>query len=70
VFSWSICDKNCHIITCSESESFKGYVGIHESWDDRISEEEQWAKINMDRERSSYIKKDCFEKITGELQQK
>jgi hypothetical protein len=27
-----------------------------------ISEEEQWAKINIDRKRPSYIKKDCFEK--------
>jgi hypothetical protein len=41
---------------------------------DNISEEEQWAKFSTDRERSSYIKKDCFEKSqnycsTGELQQ-
>jgi hypothetical protein len=28
---------------------------IYESWEDNISENEQWAKINMDRERSSYI---------------
>jgi hypothetical protein len=30
-------------------------------WED-ISEEEQWAKISIDRERSSYIEKGCFEK--------
>jgi hypothetical protein len=35
---------------------------MHESWEDNISEEEQWAKINTDRKRSSYIEKDCFEK--------
>jgi hypothetical protein len=30
--SWSICDKNCHIIMRIESDSFYGYVdGIHES---------------------------------------
>jgi hypothetical protein len=27
-----------------------------------MSEEEQWAKINIDRKRSSYIEKDCFDK--------
>jgi hypothetical protein len=30
-------------------------------WEDNISEEEQWAKINIDRKRSSYIE-GCFEK--------
>jgi hypothetical protein len=44
-------------------ESFWGYVGIHESWEENISEEEQWAKISIDRKRSSYIEKDCFEKL-------
>jgi hypothetical protein len=29
---------------------------------DNISEEEQWAKINIDRKRWSYIEKNCFEK--------
>jgi hypothetical protein len=29
---------------------------------DNISEEEQWAKINIDRKRSSYIEKDYVEK--------
>jgi hypothetical protein len=61
-FSWSICDKNCHIIGCIESDSFQGYVGIHESWEDNNSEEEQWAKINVDRKGLSYIEKNCFEK--------
>jgi hypothetical protein len=28
-------------------------VGIHELWEDNISEEEQWKKINIDREKSS-----------------
>jgi hypothetical protein len=31
-------------------------------WEDNISEEEQWAKINTDRKRSSYSQKDCFKK--------
>jgi hypothetical protein len=44
------------------------------AWEDKISEEEQLAKIDTDRKRSSYIEKDCFEKLlnyysTGELQQ-
>jgi hypothetical protein len=56
------CDKNCHIIRCTESASFLGYVGIHESWEDNTSKEEQWVKINTDRKRSSYIEEDCFEK--------
>jgi hypothetical protein len=61
-FSWSICDKNCHIIRRIESESICGYVGIHESWEDNISEEEQWVKIiNIARKRSSYNEKDFFE---------
>jgi acyl-ACP thioesterase len=45
-----------------ESDSFYGYVGIHKSWENNISEEEQWAKINIDRKRLSYIEKDCFTK--------
>jgi hypothetical protein len=31
--------------------------------EDNVSEEEQWAKINIDRKRSSYIEKNCFEKL-------
>jgi hypothetical protein len=67
---WSICDVYCHIIRCIESDR---YVSIHETWEDNISEEEQWAKINTNRKRSSYIEKNCFEKSlnycsTGELQ--
>jgi hypothetical protein len=62
-FSWSICHKICHIIRCIESDSFYGYVGMYESWEDNISQEEQWAKHNINRNRSSYyIEKDCFEK--------
>jgi hypothetical protein len=37
-------------------------VGIHESWEDIISEEERWAKISIDTKRSSYTEKFCFEK--------
>jgi hypothetical protein len=43
-------------------------MSAHESWEDNISEEEQWAKINVDRKRSSYTEKDSFEKITQLLQ--
>jgi hypothetical protein len=32
---------------------FQGYVSIHESWEDIISEE-LWMKIDVDRKRSSY----------------
>jgi hypothetical protein len=35
---------------------------MHESWEDNVSEEEEWEKIIFDRKRSSYIEKDCFEK--------
>jgi hypothetical protein len=62
-FSWSIYDKNCHIIRCINSNSFWGYVSIYESWVDNNSEEEQWTKISIDRKRSSYTEKDCFEKL-------
>jgi hypothetical protein len=34
---------------------------MHESWED-INEEGQWAKINIDRKRSPYTGKSCFEK--------
>jgi hypothetical protein len=57
---WSICDKNSHITRRIESGSFKGYIGIHESWDDNISEEEQCTKFNTYRKRSSYNEKDCI----------
>jgi hypothetical protein len=55
-------------------ESFRSYIVIHESWEDNISEEEQWAKINIDMKTWSYNEKDFFEKSqnycsTGELQQ-
>jgi hypothetical protein len=30
-FSWSICDKSCHIIRCFESDSSWGYVILHKS---------------------------------------
>jgi hypothetical protein len=53
---------NCHVIRYIESSSFKGYVHIHKSWEDNISEEEQWVKISSDRKRSSYTEKECFEK--------
>jgi hypothetical protein len=35
---------------------------MHESWEDNISEVEQMAKVKIDRKRSSYIEKECFEK--------
>jgi hypothetical protein len=35
---------------------------MHKSWEDNISEEKQWVKININREKSSYIEKDCFKK--------
>jgi hypothetical protein len=30
----------------SMTKTVTGYVGIHESWEDNISEEKQWVKIN------------------------
>jgi hypothetical protein len=54
-FSWSIPDKNSHIIRCIKSDSFQGYVGVHKSWEDNIYKEEQWAKISVDRKRSRRI---------------
>jgi hypothetical protein len=35
----------------------------HESWEDNIREEVQWAEINTNRERSSYNVNDYFEKL-------
>jgi hypothetical protein len=55
-FSWSIYDRNCHIITCIKSGSFLGYVGIYKLWKDNISEEEQWAKIDTDRKKTTVSK--------------
>jgi hypothetical protein len=60
-FSWSICDKNCHIIRCVGSESFWGYVGIHESCENNIGEKEEWDENQQNSERSLYIGKGCFE---------
>jgi hypothetical protein len=37
---------------------FLRFVGIRESWEDNISEEEQWVKINIHRR----TEKGCFEK--------
>jgi hypothetical protein len=54
--------KTATLFRCIESDSSQGYVGIHESWEDNFSEEEQWAKINIDRKRSLYVEEDCFEK--------
>jgi hypothetical protein len=30
---------------------------MHEAWEDNISEEEQWAKISINRKRWSYVEK-------------
>jgi hypothetical protein len=35
---------------------------MHETREDNISEEEQWAKKDIDRKRLSYVEKECFEK--------
>jgi hypothetical protein len=67
--------KNGQIIRYIKNNSFQGYFGMHESWEDNsISKEERWLKINIYRKRLSYIGKDCFEKSqnycsTGALQQ-
>jgi hypothetical protein len=37
-------------------------MSAYTSWEDSISEEEQWVKINIYRKRSSYFEKDYFEK--------
>lgn len=56
MFRWIIYDKTvCHIIRCIESGDFQGFDGIHESWENNINEEEQWAKINPDKKRYTYI---------------
>jgi hypothetical protein len=59
-FNWSICDKNCHVVRCSESDSVKCYVGIHVSWEDNISEEEEWPKIKIDRKISPFTEENIF----------
>jgi hypothetical protein len=50
-----------HIIRCIESDVSKVMSAYTNSWEDNISEEEQWAKMNIDRKRSSYIEKERFE---------
>jgi hypothetical protein len=54
--------------------SFYGYVGIHKSWEDNMSKEEQWAKININGKRLLHTEGDHFEKsqttaarVTAEL---
>jgi hypothetical protein len=37
-------------------------ISTYANYGKNISKEEEWAKINIDRKRSSYIEKDCFEK--------
>jgi hypothetical protein len=49
---------------CIENNSFQGYASIHKSWGDKISEEEQWVKINIDRKRLSYTEKDKKVKLS------
>jgi hypothetical protein len=53
--------KSATLIGVSRATVFLGYVSIHESWEDNISEKERWVKINIDRKRSSCIE-DGFEK--------
>jgi len=43
-FSCSICNQNGHFIRCIQKSSFLGYDGIHKSWEDIISYEEQWPQ--------------------------
>jgi hypothetical protein len=56
-FSWSVCDRNCHIIRCLESDDFQGYVGIHESWEGNISGNVEWVKTNIDRMKSGTLRR-------------
>jgi hypothetical protein len=61
-FSWSICDKNCHIIRCIERDSFQGYVGIHESSEDNSSEEEYGRKSTLTKRDRRTWRRIFFEK--------
>jgi hypothetical protein len=42
---------------------------MHGSWEDNISEDEQWGEIDIGRKGSSYIEKDCCDgaQMTAEL---
>jgi hypothetical protein len=53
--------KTATLLGVSRVTVFLGYVSIHKSWENSISEEEQWVKININRNRSSCIE-DCFKK--------
>jgi hypothetical protein len=71
MFSWRNCDKTATLLGVS-SVTVSKVVGTHKSWED-VSEEEQWAKINIDRKRLPYIE-NRFEKsqnycsiVTAEL---
>jgi hypothetical protein len=52
--------RTATLFWCIRSDSFQGYVGIHKSWEDNFSEEEQWVKINIDRKRSLCAEEDFF----------
>jgi hypothetical protein len=47
------------IISSIDSDNVCSYNGMHESREDN-NIEEQWAGINVERKRASYIERDCF----------
>ena len=58
-FSWRVCNQNGHFIRCIQSSIFQCDDGVHKSWEDIISWEEQWPKIKTKWKGSPYIEEDC-----------
>jgi hypothetical protein len=58
-FSWSVCNQHGNFIRCIPSSSVQGHNGIHKSWKDIISYEEEWPKTKIKGKGSLYIEEDC-----------
>jgi len=59
MFSCSVFFQNSHLIRCNQSSISQVYDGIHKSWEDIITWEEQWPKPKTNYHGSLYVIEDC-----------
>ena len=57
-FSCSVSKQNGSFVSCIQSSSVQGYDGMHRSWEDIVSLEEQWPKTKTNWKESPYIEED------------
>jgi hypothetical protein len=62
-FNWNICDKTATLLVVSRATVSEVMSAYTDHGKTSSAKGEQWAKVNTDRKRSSYIEKGCLEKL-------